>query len=127
MTPALDGLNYLGEKMKSNTEALKNSLRQALLNAPDDFALNDVKSLIVRALDVVESVEKKRAIREVNQEKRKMEVATKNGGYFNTLKAIENEINSEKTKLEEIKNKRNSKKLLDSPEDESEEMQNVFG
>lgn len=113
--------------MKSNTEALKNSLRQALLNAPDDFALNDVKSLIVRALDVVESVEKKRAIREVNQEKRKSEASVKKYDYFNTLKAIENEINSEKTKLEEIKNKRNSKKLLDTPEDESEEMQNVFG
>jgi hypothetical protein len=113
--------------MKNNTEALKNSLRQALLNAPDDFALNDAKSLIVRALNVVESLEKKRSIRESNQEKRKLELSVKKYDYSNTLKAIDKEINSEKTKLEEIKNKRNSKKLLDSPDEESGEIQNVFG
>lgn len=112
--------------MKNNTVALKNFLRQALINSPDDFALNEVKSLIVRALDVIESVEKKRSIRESNQQKRKSELTAKKFDYIKSLKAIESEINSEKNKIDEIKNKKNANKFISSSE-ESDDIQNVFG
>mgnify|MGYP003343162389 CR=1 FL=1 len=78
--------------MKSNTGLLKNSLHQALINAPDDFSLQEVKILIVRALDIVESVEKKRNIRETSVQKRKEASVAQKKEFFNSLKAIENEI-----------------------------------
>ena len=113
--------------MKSNTGLLKNSLHQALINAPDDFSLQEVKILIVRALDIVESVEKKRNIRETSVQKRKEASVAQKKEFFNSLKAIENEIASAKNNLNEIKNKKMNKQNQKPSDFESDEMQNVFG
>ena len=43
--------------MKNNTNATKNYLRQALINAPDDFSLQEVKVLIVKAMEAIERAE----------------------------------------------------------------------
>ena len=121
------GLNCTGDMMKSNTGLLKNSLHQALINAPDDFSLQEVKILIVRALDIVESVEKKRNIRETSVQKRKEASVAQKKEFFNSLKAIENEIASAKNNLNEIKNKKMNKQNQKPSDFESDEMQNVFG
>lgn len=110
--------------MKNNTNATKNYLRQALINAPDDFSLQEVKVLIVKAMEAIEEVEKKRQIREDNYQKRKSVQAKKS--TVNNLVAIEREINLEKNKLEQLVSKRNSEKIIDAPTND-EEMQNVFG
>jgi hypothetical protein len=107
--------------MKNNTNDVKNYLRQALMSVPDDFNLQDVKSHINKALSVVESVEKKRLVREQNVQKRKSIVLNKND-MSKTINIIDQQLNAEKIKLEEIKNK---KKV--NWQDENSELQNVFG
>jgi hypothetical protein len=107
--------------MKNNTNDVKNYLRQALMSVPDDFNLQDVKSYINKALSVVESVEKKRLVREQNVQKRKSIVLNKND-MSKTINIIDQQLNAEKIKLEEIKNK---KKV--NWQDENSELQNVFG
>jgi hypothetical protein len=107
--------------MKNNTNDVKNYLRQALMSVPDDFNLQDVKSHINKALSVVESVEKKRLVREQNVQKRKSIVLNKND-MSKTINIIDQQLNAEKIKLEEIKNK---KKV--NWQDEDSELQNVFG
>ena len=111
--------------MKNNTEELKNYLYRALTHSPNDFALQEVKILINKAIGIVENIEKKRNIREVNQVKKKNLV--QNGfGHINTLKIIDKELNDTMIKLEQIKNRRNLPKIADSDE-ENNELQNVFG
>jgi hypothetical protein len=107
--------------MKNNTNDVKNYLRQALMSVPDDFNLQDVKSHINKALSVVESVEKKRLVREQNVQKRKSIVLNKND-MSKTIDIIDQQLNAEKIKLEQIKNK---KKV--NWQDEDSELQNVFG
>lgn len=107
--------------MKNNTNDVKNYLRQALMSVPDDFNLQDVKSHINKALSVVESVEKKRLVREQSVQKRKSIVLNKND-MSKTINMIDQQLNAEKIKLEEIKNK---KKV--NWQDENTELQNVFG
>jgi len=107
--------------MKNNTNDVKNYLRQALMSVPDDFNLQDVKSHINKALSVVESVEKKRLVREQNVQKRKSIVLNKND-MSKTINIIDQQLNAEKIKLEEIKNK---KKV--NWQGENSELQNVFG
>jgi hypothetical protein len=85
------------------------------------FNLQDVKSHINKALSVVESVEKKRLVREQNVQKRKSIVLNKND-MSKTINIIDQQLNAEKIKLEEIKNK---KKV--NWQDEDSELQNVFG
>lgn len=110
--------------MKNNTEQMKNNLFQALANSPDDFNLLEVKRLIIRAIDIVENVEKKRQNRENNAQKRK-ESNNKKVDYLNSLSLIDHELNLEKSKLEELQNK---KKLSHkNSNDEGDEVQNVFG
>ena len=91
------------------------------MSVPDDFNLQDVKSHINKALSVVESVEKKRLVREQNVQKRKSIVLNKND-MSKTINIIDQQLNAEKIKLEEIKNK---KKV--NWQDENSELQNVFG
>lgn len=114
--------------MKNNTEDLKNHLMKALAYSPNDFNLQEVKRLIVKAIDLVEDVEKKRNIREVNHEKKKNTFVVKKSDYFGALNAIDKELNAEKTKLEQIKNRRNlPKPTIDDDDNYDNELQNVFG
>jgi hypothetical protein len=114
--------------MKNNTENLKNHLMQALADSPNDFNLQEVKRLIVRAIDLVEDVEKKRNIREMSHEKRKNTFVVKKSDYFKALNAIDHELNAEKTKLEQIKNRRNlPKPIIDDDGNNDDELHNVFG
>ena len=91
--------------MKNNTSKTKDLLKQALVAAPQDFALGEVKTHIRLALQKLEQVEDKREKREQNYQRRK-EVAANVG--FNphavqyTLDKIEEMIDQEKKKLEEI-------------------------
>ena len=91
--------------MKNNTENLKNHLFQALANSPEDFNLQEVKRLIVKAIDLVEDVEKKRSIREDNHQKRKLNAEIKKYNA-SAIGLIDQELQNEKAKLEQIKNRR---------------------
>lgn len=110
--------------MKSNTDDLKSNLRRALVSAPDDFSLREVRSVIVRALEMVEEVERRRVKRSDAAESR----AARN--IFiprpqSSFNAIERELETERAKLEEIKSRRSSGR--DARSSEGEELQNVFG
>jgi hypothetical protein len=111
--------------MKNNTNELKSFLKKALVNTPDDFSLTEVKSLIVRALDVVEQVENKREKRQSSVEARKTQNVYVTEPQF-AWKAIESELANEKAKLEEIK-KRKSMPTKPNAISSEEEEQNVFG
>ena len=56
--------------MKNNTEKTKIHLQKALVEAPEDFALSEVRSHIRAALNKLEQVETKRIQREQDREKR---------------------------------------------------------
>lgn len=107
--------------MKNNTSDLKICLQHALRVAPNDFALDEVRGLLSRAIHLVENVEKKRNSRQQNKLKREQKIQSVQNPW-NVLQNIENELNNEKRKLEEMKNK---KSVLDLPD--NEELQNVFG
>jgi hypothetical protein len=93
------------------------------MNAPDDFSLQEVKVLIVKAMDIIEEVEKKREKREDKYQKRK--TSNLENLTYNNLVAIEREIKQEKDRLEEIVSKKKSNK--NSSDFDNEENQNVFG
>ncbi|WP_147452772.1 hypothetical protein, partial [Corallococcus praedator] len=57
--------------MKNNTQNTKAFLQKALSQAPDDFALSEVRYHIRAALGKLETVEKKREQREVGVQERK--------------------------------------------------------
>jgi hypothetical protein len=98
--------------MKNNTEQMKIFLQKALVNAPQDFSLSEVRYHLRVALTKLEDVEKKRERRDVASENRKEERAKKQQGFnpFATLQAIEEMISEEKAKLEEIQRRRNAPK-----------------
>lgn len=111
--------------MKNNTNSTKNFLRQALINAPDDFSLHEVKVLIVKAMEIIEDVENKRKKREEKYQKRK--ASSLENLTVNNLVAIEREIKAEKAKLDEIVSKKKLAKETKVDNSDNEEMQNVFG
>lgn len=97
--------------MKS-TEQTKIYLQKALLNAPDDFALSEVRFHLRAALNKLETVEKKRQKRETAyQERKEKAVATQNAyDPAATLRAIDEMIAEEKAKIDEIHRRRNAPK-----------------
>ena len=46
--------------MKKNTDKLKNYIKLAIQNAPDDFVFENIKPLLRSALAIVDRAEKKR-------------------------------------------------------------------
>ena len=110
--------------MKNNTDVVKSLLNQALVNTPDDFALNDVKIFIRKALGIVEGVESKRSLREQKRVERK-QLQISPTQLPSVLDAIENELKNEKMKLEEIKKKRSSVSLSD--QDDQNGLEYVMG
>jgi hypothetical protein len=111
--------------MKQNTADLKLYLKKALISSPDDFNLQEVKVFISKALDIVEQVEKKRNLREQQKLNRQNPQKLIVSNSQNSLEAIEKELNTEKQKLEEIKNRRTRSKP--SNNDYSNGLDYVFG
>lgn len=109
--------------MKNNTIGLKNCILQALKNTPEDFALQEVKGLLNRALQAVENVENKRNNREKHRLERRENKLASSQNLINVLQNLENELMSEKRKLEDMQNKKTQGVALP----DSQEMQNVFG
>jgi hypothetical protein len=109
--------------MKHNTEILKSHLQQALRNTPVDFALSEVKGLIVQALNIVEVVESKRTGRQASKEARQAKITLSSNPHA-ALKAIESELETEKKKLQEINSRRSAPKTAENDENGIE---NVFG
>lgn len=109
--------------MKNNTNKLKTYLNQAFQAIPNDFALTEVKSLLFRAIQVVEVLEQKRSGREEDKNKRKQKLPLFSANPLNSLKVIENELAAEKNKLKDVKNRSNQLKL----NDEENGLENVFG
>lgn len=95
--------------MKNNTEETKIWLQKALLSAPQDFTLSEVRSYIKAALVKLENIENKRQKREIAFEKRKVH------GNNSTIQAIDEMISEEKAKLDEIHRRKNK------PKDRSED------
>jgi hypothetical protein len=54
--------------MKKNTDKLKNYLKLAVQNTPDDFVFENIKPLLRSALAIVEKAEKKRENREIQNQ-----------------------------------------------------------
>lgn len=102
--------------MKNNTEQTKVLLQKALLDTPADFALSEVRFHIRAALNKLETVEKKRAKREVAHEQRKTVTAQQAYNPFAALQAIDEMIAEEKAKIEDIHRRRNKPK--DGSDDE---------
>lgn len=109
--------------MKNNTAGLKICILQALKNTPEDFALQEVRGLLSRALQVVENVESKRGSRQKQRLERKENKLVSSQSSVNVLQNIENELMNEKRKLEDIQKKKSQS--FDLPD--NQEMQNVFG
>jgi hypothetical protein len=111
--------------MKDNTEEIKYLLAKALSDVPNDFALSEVKYHIRAALGVIEHVENKRIKRQTSLEKRKSENTTSAVlDPFRTIRAIDEEIAKEKSRLEQLKQRKNQ---ADDEKDNGDEFQTVFG
>lgn len=97
----------------NKTEKLKNLLSLALQSAPDDFALQEVRSHIRTALVKLETVEKKRDRREQPVQTNNWPVVA--GQLVNphavrhAIDAIDEMIATEKLKINEITNRRKTK------------------
>jgi len=99
--------------MKNNTEKLKNLLSLALQSAPQDFALQEVRSHIRHALTKLEHVEKKRDRREQPVQTNNWPVVAGQvlnpNAFKQTIDAIDEMIESEKKKIEDVSNRRKNK------------------
>lgn len=99
--------------MKDNTAVVKGLLMQALSNTPDDFSLREAKVHIRRALGVVEDVEVKRSSREEARLARKNLAVSPAANVNSLLNVVENEIQKEKDKLKQIKDRSKAHGLID--------------
>ena len=102
--------------MKDNTEKIKILLQKALLDAPSDFTLSEVRFHIRSALNKLENVANKRAKREIAYKQRKTVTGQKGLNPFAALQAIDEMIAGEQAKIEEIHRRRNKPK--DGSDDE---------
>lgn len=98
----------------SKTERSKVLLRQALSNLPEDFALREVRFYLSQAISKLESVEKKRVSRQEAQEKRKEMLLGNNFlSVQQTLDTLDDMLEAENQKLEEIKSKKTRRESND--------------
>lgn len=96
--------------MKNNTGKAKDFLQKALMETPDDFALNEVRYHIRTALAKIEGVEQKREKREISASIRREGVLPAVYNPHAALKIIDEMIAEEKAKIEEVQRKRNQPK-----------------
>lgn len=112
--------------MKNNTQETKLLLQKALANTPQDNALTEVRYFIRSALSKLENVERKREKREIVAEKRAIAINNLNSNQydaFHALRAIDEEINKERIKIEQIRQKR----IMPDEKDDNDEFQTVLG
>ena len=94
--------------MKKNTEKLKNYLKLALQNTPDDFVFENIKPLLRSALSIVEKTEKKRENREIqNQQANTNSYNFNVQQYNNALNALDKMIKEQEKNINNIKSKSN--------------------
>lgn len=110
--------------MKNNTDHFKMLLNQALSQAPNDFALQEAKGFIKKAIASIENVESKRVVREQKRIERK-NLQTTGADLTSVLNAIEKEMSVEKMKLEQIKSRKNAIKIVD--QDDQNGLEYVMG
>ena len=99
--------------MKDNTNVVKGLLTQALVNTPDDFSLQEVKAHIRRALSIVEGVEARRSNREEARLARKGAAASSKAELNSVLSVVESEIQKERDKLRQIRDRSRSGSMAD--------------
>lgn len=114
--------------MKNNTQNTRALLQRALLEAPEDFALSEVRYHIRAALSKLEHVEKKRDKRQIQQERRHEVQAQKQAIHafdpLRQLQAIDDMIAEEKAKIAEIQRRRAAKP---GESEDGDELQTVLG
>lgn len=94
--------------MKKNTEKLKNYLKLALQNTPDDFVFENIKPLLRSALSIVEKTEKKRENREIQNQQANINSYNFNvQQYNNALNALDKMIKEQEKNINNIKSKSN--------------------
>jgi len=90
--------------MKKNTDKLKNYLKLAIQNAPDDFVFENIKPLLRSALAIVEKVEKKRETREVQSQQANINAYNINvQQYNNAINTIDKMIKEQEKNINNIK------------------------
>jgi hypothetical protein len=90
--------------MKKNTDKLKNYLKLAIQNAPDDFVFENIKPLLRSALAIVEKVEKKRESREVQNQQANINAYNINvQQYNNAINTIDKMIKEQEKNINNIK------------------------
>ena len=90
--------------MKKNTDKLKNYLKLAIQNAPDDFVFENIKPLLRSALAIVEKVEKKRESREVQNQQANINAYNINAQqYNNAINTIDKMIKEQEKNINNIK------------------------
>ena len=106
--------------MKDNTQKAKQLLQQAIREMPQDFALSEARYHLGAALSKIQEIEKKRErrhIQELQQQQQQLQVG-QSTNIRETLNCIDEMINAEKRKIEEINERR---KQRQQPQDDDDE------
>ena len=95
--------------MKKNTDKLKNYLKLAVQNTPDDFVFENIKPLLRSALAIVEKAEKKRENREIQNQQANINAYNINiQQYNNAINAIDKMIKEQEKNINNIKASKDS-------------------
>jgi septal ring factor EnvC (AmiA/AmiB activator) len=95
--------------MKKNTDKLKNYLKLAVQNTPDDFVFENIKPLLRSALAIVEKAEKKRENREIQNQQANINAYNINiNQYNNAINAIDKMIKEQEKNINNIKASKDS-------------------
>lgn len=90
--------------MKKNTDKLKNYLKLAVQNTPDDFVFENIKPLLRSALAIVEKAEKKRENREIQNQQANINAYNINiNQYNNAINTIDKMIKEQEKNINNIK------------------------
>jgi hypothetical protein len=94
------------------TKRAKNLLTQALQNLPDDFALSEARTCLIRGLREIEKVEKKRAKREGQLPAQQSPQWTPEM-LSNVMHQLDDLIEEERQKIEELHRDKTSSQAQD--------------
>jgi len=90
--------------MKKNTDKLKNYIKLAIQNAPDDFVFENIKPLLRSALAIVDRAEKKRENREIQNQQANINAYNINiQQYNNAINTIDKMIKEQEKNINNIK------------------------
>lgn len=107
--------------MKNNTTDTKRLIQQALAAMPNDNTLSEARHHLRAALNHVDNVEQKRLRREAVQKQNELKTQFNSMGNLQgnpaalreSLKAIDDMIEKEQKKLEEIANRKKQRQHVD--------------